>query len=375
MTRTIGPTPDHQAQFARYRARWRALRDSCAAADRFVAEEGVHMAYLSAGLRPPRRIVWCAGPLEMARSRTLIAQSESPGGPVLCLLRDATQRQVSAAVMRSLRAGGQLRSVPTNQLIEPSRLGRIITAAFGQAVREGQARPPRSWRTTLGLLRRGWRRRPLASLTDSVANQHDLAQFGHYQFIAEVWGLAAEVAPLRGLLQVAAEVGWLLPHEDVCWLAERHASLKTDASGRLHNATGPAVAYHDGWRMYAWKGVLVPSWLIEKPERITLDHIDATVDPQVRRCMIDIMTPARFIAEGGALSVAHDEAGVLWRKHWWPRLDAWAAVEVINGTPEPDGSRKHYFLQVPPDVRTPTEAVAWTYGMSETHYRRLQLRT
>ena len=41
-----------------------------------------------------------------------------------------------------------------------------------------------------------------------------------------------------------------------------------------------------------------------------------------------------------------DETGVLWRKRW-QASDHWAAVEVINGTPEPDGTHKHYFLQVP----------------------------
>ena len=46
-----------------------------------------------------------------------------------------------------------------------------------------------------------------------------------------------------------------------------------------------------------------------------------------------------------------------------------AAVEVVNGTAEPDGTRKHYFLQVPPTVRSAREAVAWTYGLTEQRYR------
>jgi hypothetical protein len=95
--------------------------------------------------------------------------------------------------------------------------------------------------------------------------------------------------------------------------------------------------------------------------------IAAAHDPQIRRCMIEIMTPARFIAEGGAYRVAQDDTGVLWRQRW--RWEAWAAVEVINGSPEPDGTFKHYFLQVPPTMRTAREAVAWTYGLTEQRYR------
>ena len=97
-------------------------------------------------------------------------------------------------------------------------------------------------------------------------------------------------------------------------------------------ADGPAVGYPDGWSAYAWKGVLVPRWMIERPELVTVRTIGAAQDPQIRRCMIEILTPERFIAQGGAYRIAQDETGVLWRQRW--RWEAWAAVEVINGTPE-----------------------------------------
>ena len=41
-----------------------------------------------------------------------------------------------------------------------------------------------------------------------------------------------------------------------------------------------------------------------------------------------------------------------------------AAVEIVNGTPEEDGTFKRYFLQVPANMRSAREAVAWTYGLS-----------
>jgi hypothetical protein len=113
--------------------------------------------------------------------------------------------------------------------------------------------------------------------------------------------------------------------------------------------------------------VLVPSWIIERREFVTVRAIGAAQDPQVRRCMIDVLTPERFIAQGGAYRVCEDEAGVLWRQRW--RWEAWAAVEVVNGTPEPDGTCKHYFLQVPANMRSAREAVAWTYGLPEQRYK------
>jgi len=44
-------------------------------------------------------------------------------------------------------------------------------------------------------------------------------------------------------------------------------------------------------------------------------------------------------------------------------------VEVRNSTPEPDGSRRTYFLRVPPTMRTAREAVAWTFGLGAVDYR------
>jgi hypothetical protein len=90
--------------------------------------------------------------------------------------------------------------------------------------------------------------------------------------------------------------------------------------------------------------------------------------------MIEIMTPQRYVALGGAARVAEDETGILWRKMWLAS-DVWAAVEVINATPEPDGTHRHFFLQVPANMRTAREAVAWTYGLKAKAYARLVVRT
>ena len=49
-----------------YLDRWGAAHLSCQPADRDTAEEGIRLAYAAAGLAPPRRIVWCGGPLDIA---------------------------------------------------------------------------------------------------------------------------------------------------------------------------------------------------------------------------------------------------------------------------------------------------------------------
>jgi hypothetical protein len=184
--------------------------------------------------------------------------------------------------------------------------------------------------------------------------------------------------PLRGLWKLARSAGWVVPHANVCWLAERPDILKTDARGRLHSTEGPALRYRDGWSEWVWKGVVVPRWAVEHPERISPAAIAAEIEGPVRRSLIDIMTPERFVARDPSICSSCDDTGTLWTKHWRYRnviIDTWQAVEVVDGTPQPDGTPKRYFLTVPARMRTAREAVAWTYGLTAEQYGALELRT
>ncbi len=86
--------------------------------------------------------------------------------------------------------------------------------------------------------------------------------------------------------------------------------------------------------------------------------------------MVERFGAERLVREGGATLLHEDAAGRLWRREFererW--IDPVVMVEVINSTPEPDGSRRTYFLRVPPGTRTATAAVAWTFGMRESEY-------
>ncbi len=43
-------------------------------------------------------------------------------------------------------------------------------------------------------------------------------------------------------------------------------------------------------------------------------------------------------------------------------------VEVINATPESDGTREGFFIRVPPNMQTAKQAVAWSFGLHEDEY-------
>ena len=369
-------TPEQTVALASYRARWAAIRRSTEPADRCAAEEGVRLAYHAAALKPPTRFVWCEGPVVLSHLACRISRADGPN--VKFAVIDRLRRRVASLVGRRIhkRVRAAIASVvsPTDPLIESAADAVMLGTA-----QESVSLPERIRRAHLLSLSSSWSLNLRALLgrhgfRHSAAGQHDLAWLGTYDYIGSVLGLGAETAPLLGLWQVATSLGWVQPHEHTCWLVERPNLLRGDTRDRLHSASGPALRFPDGWSVWAWKGVEVPPWIIEQPERITLASIDGESDVQIRRCMIEIMTPQRYVALGGAVRVAEDDTGILWRRTWLAS-DAWAAVEVMNGTPEPDGTRKHFFLEVPANMRTAREAVAWTYGLSANSYARLVVRT
>ena len=368
--------------------RWTATRTTCAPADRNAAEAGIRVAYRAAGLPPPDLIIWCGGPIEIAQLLVAATAGDRIGCNVKAQIFDTPRQRVgmfaeifwkeiivSASELASRRA---VINTARNSLERATQTSRETNRAVRDAAEHIFARLSTRTRHALQRWRGLPRMLPSGNFSEIAVSPDELASLGVYEYLRDVVGWEEQTDPLRGLWAIAKSASWIVPHQHVCWIAERPVRLLTDVKGRLHCAKGPALCYRDGWSVHAWKGVQVPAWMIEHPERITPSRISDTFEPTLRNTMIDIMTPERFIATGLVACVSKDDTGVLWRKHWGHRgvtIGSWSAVEVVNGTPEPDGSRKHYVLTVPSQVRTAREAVAWTYGLSAKQYSALELRT
>ena len=312
MSRIESLTPEQEARLAEFRDRWTAIGLSTEPADRPRAEAGIVVAYAAAGLKPPR-IVWCGSPLSQGLTRAIILDKK-----LIDSVRDSVWASVGASVGDSVRDS--------------------VRASVGDSVRA------------------------------SGYGQHDANWIGFYAYFRDVLGLTAQTEKLGGMRELTESAGWYVPHARICWISERHNILQRDERGRLHSVAGPAVAYPDGWAIYAVHGVRVHSDVIEKPESVTVARIDAEQNAEVRRVMIERMGYERFLLESGAALIHSDETGSLYRKEL-PDDEPLVAVHVLNSTPEPDGSIKKYVLRVPPAVTTAREGVAWTFRMKAAEYR------
>lgn len=338
--------------------RWGGIHRSTARADRQAAERAVNDLYRACGLATPTRIVWSESPSDMAHA--WYASSLDGDRPVKSVLVDDVRQSIDRQIIEAAQAPVRF------QLINAVRSSRQTFNRFvaDQGFQAGaKACPRRQWwvaRLT-NPLRGG---RPTFATAAHCFKTDD--SIAIYSSLLELTDLDRMRSQLASYLKLAEQVEWVLPYGNTCWLAERPTVLCIDAAGRSHAASNPAIAYADGAKVYAWKGVEMPERAIVEPQSISIYEVARTRDPVVRRCLIDLMTPERFVALRGATCIARDEYGKLWRRSW--RLDAWAAVEVTNGTPEPDGTFKQYFLQVPAHFQTPRQAVAWTYGLLPEQY-------
>ena len=66
-------------------------------------------------------------------------------------------------------------------------------------------------------------------------------------------------------IQLASEIGWWLPTEDVCLCSENPTLVNFRDDGVLHNESGPVVAYADGFEIYALNGIRVPKEYVMTP--------------------------------------------------------------------------------------------------------------
>ncbi len=383
----------------RLEERWLGLGLSTAPADRPAAEGAIGDLYRAAALGPPGQLLWVPSPFQGAAA-AMMAEFLSPwmparvrgaewgremvrtDGKLAGMIRQAIARHGADGAWDALghdvwtaKQGG----IPTEDVWGftipdwgPIRVG--LGHRFGA---EDGARPAERLVRMHGRLRGG----PIASIMGALGGaidrhlwvaqghlqrgQHDAAGAAVGEYLLARLGVRLPI--LDALVRLAASCGWWWPYRGTAILSERPRRLALDARGRLHAEDGPALEYPDGWGVYAWHGQEVPERLILRPETITVAEVLGEANLEMRRLMLERMGYTRFILESGARPVQADETGTLYRIEL-PRQEPLVLVHVTNATPEPDGSRRRYFLRVPPRMQRARQAVAWTFGLTERQY-------
>jgi hypothetical protein len=153
---------------------------------------------------------------------------------------------------------------------------------------------------------------------------------------------------------------WLLHWTDdtLFWIAKPTVHVEQISSGRrLHNASYAAVE-SDLENLYFFHGILVPAFVIVRPESITVKDVLSEENVEVRRVFMERMGMQRFLTEAGAKCIHRHEMGELFS------IDLPGDPEgVLRSVRVKDPSTdREYFLRVPPKIKRADDAVAWTFG-------------
>ncbi|MFD9307158.1 DUF6745 domain-containing protein [Streptomyces sp. NPDC060048] len=332
---------------------WRGVAAATGPADRAAAEAGVLLGYRAAGLPEPERVVWADSPLA---AMGLLGDQDGPCGT------DVRGRSVREEVRSAPWAAERAR---LHEGLGPLGWGRRW-ALTGARLWENTERLAGRIRT--GLVEElaedaAGEAEVRLLLLDAVLGQHDAAWLSAFDT-----GAGTE---LEGLAEVARAAGWWWPYERLAVLCERPSVLHRDEAGRLDRGDGPALAFPDGFALYAWRGMPVPADFLAGLEALTPERIRDEENAELRRVMLEHYGYERYLAESGAEPVHRDATGVLWRMPL-PGDEDVVMVEVVNSTPEPDGTSRTYWLRVPPDTRTARQGVAWTFGLDTEAYAPLR---
>ena len=172
---------------------------------------------------------------------------------------------------------------------------------------------------------------------------------------------------------MTASAGFYWTLDGVCFVSERPSQIHLDQAGRMHCDNERAITYAGtGWGLYVWHGYRIPddhAWIITDKGRITAEAIMGEPNAELRRIMCEITAfePIRKLAR----VVREDVDG-----NGNPRRllivkvkdETLRIVEVVNGSLEPDGTRRKFLLGAMPGA-TPHDAIAASYGISPKHYR------
>ena len=166
--------------------------------------------------------------------------------------------------------------------------------------------------------------------------------------------------------EAALHGGPRIMHPEFCMISDFPTALTVDEENRPHNDTGPFCRWSDGTALYSIHGTRVPWWLVEHPERLTRERIDAETNDEVRRVMIERYGLARYIQDvgrevGRCQDWARGRDVVMYEGPALPgEADTTMRVLLMeNSTVDPDGTTRKYVRRVPPNLDVEA-AYRWT---------------
>lgn len=378
-------TPEMTAKFPAHRDKWIAIGRAAGPTtkeDVARAEEALPVWYRAGGYEPPKVTVWVENPLLGAlvysAASALLDEHDADGDePALTVSK--------AAVRKWIAPRAKMYGMDVTHVLD------LVSKCIGKFGREKEVSPDLS---VSSAMTSGWHR-------------HIGGQFwpGWYwgpvyqTTLIDICGVKIDDDLLRRARAHEATCrshAWWWPDQDFTVICQRPMALHTDAQGRPHCETGPAIVW-PGFGVYMLHGVRVSDGrLIDDPSALTVEAIEAIHNAEERRVLTELYGIERYVADAG-FDVIDEETDL----HGQPRRllsrtvqgERTMVVRLVNSSVDADGSRRVYHVPVHPELRpltrnskgepelgpsqslTARNAVASTFGLTGLEYATLECET
>ncbi len=198
---------------------------------------------------------------------------------------------------------------------------------------------------------------------EAIPNWHQAYQFGNMWSSYDCYLSAMrDVIGLTGLdcwdkfsawEECTKSAGFRFMQADYCIVTDRPNILKKDSEHRPHCDDGPSHQWRDGFSLWHIHGVRVTEQIVMKPDTLTMDQISSESNAEVRRIMVERYGYERYAKDAGVVVVDtcpddHPIKGLRTAKLGYTQVgeDRVYALDMLNSTPEPDGTTKRYIIPI-----------------------------
>ena len=191
---------------------------------------------------------------------------------------------------------------------------------------------------------------------------HDASWLGFYDYFRNVCNLKV-CNKLEGLIDLAKHCGWLNMYEDLVVFQHRPVEINMDDQKRIHSDHGPAIQYRDGFAIYAWHGVRIPSDWIENKTSLTPQIALKWENIEQRRAACEILGWKNILDALKAKTIDEDDdpmIGTLVEVNI-PDIGKERFLKVLCGI------GREFAIPVPKNMKSAIQANAWTFGIDDVN--------
>lgn len=361
-TKRVDVTDEHKKYLPEIKEKWKKVVTSTEAGDKSVAEEGFCVKYNFDKIELPKYILWTRSP----RASLCLA----------AIIQDKIGNEDTIKFMEEIAETGRF---PADERVTVDSVEKLRNETWRHDYTRICLSVPQEWFYRDSVFAQEYGQASLNKVRNDFAyGQFDAHWLAFFNFFRDVVGVKEELEIVKPELDYIADNAswWASYAEGVVIATEKMCHVSFDDNGDPHGTDRAAVEFRDKFGIYLWHRVHVPENFILRPDLITVERIENESNEELKRIMLDIFTPERYIQESNAEVVNDDPrwGKLLRRQVPGTQNEPICFLMVKNSTPEKDGSIKTYMLRTDPNADCAKRA-QWLAASEPCPYEEFDLPT